>query len=211
MRATHIIIAGLVCASAISARAQDATKTEDLPSTHKVVYFGDGSQTTTEDTNSLINIFYEDQFRHAQDPRAPYFLLMSRDSKIAMGVGGKAQGNLAYDFDGSIDGTNFLPYKIAVPRDAANPTSFQASVAETAVFFTVFGRSKLGNYIVNVEGKFSERQTLSCSRKPTSLWVISPLVKINLRFLTPRQCRQLWKRKAPPELSTIVRCFCAIC
>lgn len=155
MRALTLTAMCVMYTSTLTLLAQTSTEHPNLPSSHKIVYFGNTSNTSTsEDADSLINIFYEDQFRHAQDPRAPYFLFMSRDSKIAMGVGGKVQGNLSYDFDGSIDGSDFLPYNIPVPRDAANPTSFQAGMAESSLIFTIFGRSKFGNYIVNVQGKF---------------------------------------------------------
>lgn len=155
MRAQTLATACIALATGISASAETTQEHSQLPSSHKVVFFGDSeNRTSPESADSLINIFYEDQFRHAQDPRAPYFLFMSRDAKIAMGVGGKVQGNLSYDFDGSIDGSDFLPYKIPVPRDPANPTSFQAGMQQTSLVFTIFGRSKFGNYIVNVQGKF---------------------------------------------------------
>ncbi len=156
MRAYTLSAGFLAALCSISASAQTTQTSHELPSSHKLVLFGDSRQSASSaTTDSLINIFYEDQFRHAQDPRAPYFLLMSRDAKIAMGVGGKVQGNLSYDFDGTIDGSDFLPFNIPVPRDPANPTSFQAGLQQTSLVFTIFGRSKFGNYIVNVQGKFS--------------------------------------------------------
>lgn len=156
MKALNLVATGLLCLTAMTAFAEPAKRNTDLPSKHKLIFIGNSEEeATAEEYDSLINIFYEDQFRHAQDPQAPYFLLMSRDSKIAMGVGGKVQGNLSYDFDGTIDGSDFLPYKIPVPRDPANSTRFQAGLTQSSLLFTVFGRSKFGHYIVNIEGEFN--------------------------------------------------------
>lgn len=156
MKPLKLIAATAICLSAITAFAGTAEKSTGLPAKHKLIFIGNSAEEkTTEAYDSLINIFYEDQFRHAQDPQAPYFLLMSRDSKIAMGVGGKVQGNLSYDFDGSISGSDFTPYTIPVPRDPANVTRFQAGMNQSSLLFTIFGDSRFGHYIVNVQGEFS--------------------------------------------------------
>lgn len=63
---------------------------ELLKKDHHIVNI-DGANDNSSDTISeqeLIEIFYYDQFRHFQDPRAPYFLLMSKTKKSAMGIGG---------------------------------------------------------------------------------------------------------------------------
>ena len=59
-----------------------------LVNDHKIVFFGGGQDPETDSIRNLIENFYYDQFRSFQDPEAPYFLFMSRDSQLAMGIGG---------------------------------------------------------------------------------------------------------------------------
>lgn len=158
MKTRYLFIATSILTAATAINGQTTPSHEEVQSdrllhTHHVIGGADSPQ---ERTDSLIQIFYQDQFRHSQDARAPYFLFMTREGNIAMGVGGTLQGNMYYDFDGSISGSDFDPYSISVPRDAANPTRFQADISQTAIFATVFGRTdRFGNFLINIEGKFS--------------------------------------------------------
>lgn len=129
---------------------------EALNREHKIVFFGEGNAQNDSATQlSLINRFYMDQFRHSQDPRAPYFLLMSRNGKMAMGVGGTIKVIGDYDWDGSMDGTDFSPFDIPIPVNAADRTRFQASIGQTNLFFTVFGNDdRFGDYKLYLEAKF---------------------------------------------------------
>lgn len=119
----------------------------------------------TPDSSAMrerIAQFYNDQFRHAQDPRAPYFMLMSRNGNMAMGIGGMVKVIGAYDWDGSIDGLGFAPYSIPIPRNPEGNTAFQASPAKSALFFTVFGNDKrFGDYKIYIETKFSKGNNYS--------------------------------------------------
>lgn len=160
MKKHSAIVAAMLLITAFSASSQteapDQQQLTALQRSHKIIPFGPGkSDPAQERTDSLIQIFYEDQFRHIQDTRAPYFLMMSRDNSIAMGIGGTLQGNLSYDFDGTIEGSDFSPYSIPVPHDPMNPTRFQTGMSQTALVATIFGRSKkFGKYLLIVEGKF---------------------------------------------------------
>ncbi len=160
MKTRGLLIATSAVASAFAINAQTAsleeTQNAEAMRSHHIISMNHGAeQASQERTDSIIRIFYQDQFRHAQDARAPYFLLMSRGSNMAMGIGGKLQGNMYYDFDGTISGSDFATSSIPVPFDAANPTRFQSNISQTSLFATVFGRSeRLGNFIADVEGKF---------------------------------------------------------
>ncbi|MDE7136102.1 MAG: hypothetical protein K2N91_05675 [Muribaculaceae bacterium] len=148
-------VASVFAINAQTTSLEEAQKAEQMRSHHIISMDHGSAQSTQEHTDSIIRIFYEDQFRHAQDARAPYFLMMSRGNNMAMGIGGKLQGNMYYDFDGTIKGSDFATSSIPVPFDAANPTRFQSDISQTSIFATVFGRSeRFGNYIVDVEGKF---------------------------------------------------------
>lgn len=55
-----------------------------------------GSKFTPEEVDSInrvITEYYVDQFRGFQDPEAPYFMFMSKDSQLGMGLGGKTADN----------------------------------------------------------------------------------------------------------------------
>ncbi len=66
------------------------------------------SGTHTDSIMKRLNTFYIDQFRHFQDPRAPYFMFMSKDGKLAMGVGGLIRMRGYFDWDGLCPQAAFL-------------------------------------------------------------------------------------------------------
>lgn len=153
-RTLLISILALMCATASFAQHSTAVQQRKLENNHRIAFFGEG-ETDTIAASNLINQFYMDQFRHVHDPRAPYFMLMSRTSKMAMGIGGTIQALAFYDWHGPISGADFSPYNIAIPTDPARPNLFQTSIGHSALFFTVFGNSaKFGTYKFYLEAKF---------------------------------------------------------
>lgn len=119
-----------------------------------VGFFGDGKVDSTA-VEKLINQFYVDQFRHAQDPRAPYFMLLSRNATMAMGIGGTIQTMAFYDWGSPINGSGFATYSIPIHPDAAGRNLFQTSIGQSALFFSMFGRSAVfGDYKFYIEAKF---------------------------------------------------------
>ncbi|MDE6609898.1 MAG: hypothetical protein K2K33_04990, partial [Muribaculaceae bacterium] len=58
-----------------------------LKESHKIVTVGDGPSAPADSVRRMVEFFYYDQFRHFQDPLAPYFMFMSKDAKLAMGLG----------------------------------------------------------------------------------------------------------------------------
>ena len=87
---TIVLLSMILPLSAISEnrRSLEDIRMDSTISNHKLIYFGKGDEPSRDSTNNLIQKFYEDQFRHFQDPLAPYFLFLSKDSKLAMGIGG---------------------------------------------------------------------------------------------------------------------------
>ncbi len=129
---------------------------EDLKQSQRVIYFG--SDTLSEQSDSirrLIDKFYVDQYRHFQDPESPYFLMMSRDATLAMGIGGAVRMRGWYDFDGSVPYNGFIPYTIVVPDNPAVQRKLDATPAGTALFFRIIGVNKaLGNFSAYIQGSF---------------------------------------------------------
>lgn len=117
---------------------------------------GDSADNGQSSLSKLQAIFYNDQFRHAQDPRAPYFMFMSRNGKVGMGVGGDLKVIGSYDFDGSQSGSGFAPYDIPIPKDISSNNLFQISPNRTGIFFTILGtHDKFGDFQAYVHGKFN--------------------------------------------------------
>ncbi|MDE6449287.1 MAG: hypothetical protein K2L41_04310 [Muribaculaceae bacterium] len=106
---------------------------------HKIVFVGDGEQAHEDSVMRMINMYYIDQFRHFKDPQAPYFLLMSKDANLSMGVGGAVRMRGWADFDGSIPANGFCPYLIPVPANPELRRRIGGTPAGTSLFFQVIG------------------------------------------------------------------------
>lgn len=163
----HTIILLLVICTGIHTFAHDSqsnsytindsvSQIESLDRNHKIIFTeGDSLRPNYDSIRSMINLFYVDQFRHFQDPRAPYFLFMSKDANLAMGIGGVVRMRAWADWNGSIPVNGFVPYLIPVPKDPAQLRKLAATPAGTALFFKVIGRnSSIGNYLAYIECNF---------------------------------------------------------
>lgn len=72
---------------------------------------------------------YQDQFRHFQDPEAPYFMFMSKDSRLAMGMGGTVRMRSYFDWGGAIAQPPFAPALFLRGIQLRTSRRFQRSVA----------------------------------------------------------------------------------
>lgn len=123
---------------------------------HKVVFTGDGQQAQADSVRRMIEMFYVDQFRHFQDPLAPYFLLMSRDANLAMGVGGAVRMRGWVDFDGAVPVNGFCPYMIQVPSDPTLRRRIGGTPGGTSFFMRVIGFNDLvKNFNAYIQCDFS--------------------------------------------------------
>lgn len=115
-----------------------------------------GDQTPVDSLEHLLNMFYYDQFRHFQDPRAPYFMFMSKNGDLALGVGGQVKIRGYFDWDGSIPNDGFIPYQIQIPKDPTRKNALAASASGTGLFFTLLGNNGiLGNFMAYFQADFS--------------------------------------------------------
>lgn len=130
-----------------------------LDNTHPILFSGGNITSSNDSIRRLITIFYEDQYRHAQDPLTPYFMLISKDAKMAMGIGGVIRMRGWYDFNGSIDANGFSPYLIPVPRNPAQTRALGCTPAGTAIYFSILGRhTPVGNFMGYIEANFNGYQ-----------------------------------------------------
>lgn len=134
----------------------------DSTLTSNKVVFIDGkpadnrTQAYVDSVRRVISAFYYDQFRHFSDPGAPYFLFMSKDAGLAMGIGGAVRMRGYFDWGGAIPASGFAPYLIPMNPSPANMRHFDTTPAGTCLFFRVIGRNKLlGDYQLYIEANFN--------------------------------------------------------
>ncbi len=126
---------------------------------HKIIYFGKNDAPSNDTVSNLIRKFYEDQFRHFQDPLAPYFLFLSKDSNLAMGMGGCVRMRGYFDWGGSIPSPGFAPYLIPMQNNPLRNKYFGTTPAGTALYFRLIGTNKLfGEYQLYIEANFNGYQ-----------------------------------------------------
>ena len=151
----------LFCATAMMTSAQERPQSrveqyiDSLKSTHRIEYLGEGKKPSASDERALLDIFYYDQFRNAQDPRAPYFLFMSRDANFVMGLGGVVRMRGWYDWNGAMPNNGFIPYNIAIPKDPLHDRWMGSTPAGTAMYYRVLGHNPtVGDYQLYIEANF---------------------------------------------------------
>lgn len=128
----------------------------------KIVYLDGRPQdqpTLQSDRDSIFRVirtFYYDQFRHFQDPDAPYFLFMSKEAGLSMGIGGSVRMRAFYDWNGAVPTPSFAPYTIPIPANPLSMKRFAATPAGTGLFFRVIGYNrKIGTYQLYIETDFT--------------------------------------------------------
>lgn len=124
----------------------------------RVFFDGDASRPTPaqDSVYRLINKFYLDQFRHSQDPKIPYFIFMSKDANVAMGIGGVVRMRGWFDWNGYLPSNGFSIYTIQIPKNPADMKRLGYTPAGTALFYTILGRNRiLGEYMGYIQGNFT--------------------------------------------------------
>ncbi len=152
------IILALAIAVSLTAVAVSPVEkqADELKKSHHVVNISPDEPIDSMSEKELIDLFYYDQFRHFQDPLAPYFMLMSKTHNYAMGIGGVVRMRGWYDWNGSMQNSAFIPYDIRIPGDPTKDHWFGSTPAGTALFFSVFGRhTKFGSYQLYIEAGFN--------------------------------------------------------
>lgn len=163
---SRFILLSLSLALTVVAYAQqphpcpEEEQVDSLKAHHQITYFGSGTKVDSLKERELIDRFYYDQFHHFQDPRAPYFLFMSRDARLAMGIGGVVRMRGWEDWKGVMNTSGFIPYDIAVPANTKRRRKLGATPAGTTLYFQVLGTNKtLGNYQLHIEANFNGYQS----------------------------------------------------
>lgn len=145
------------CAASAYAEAPADAALDKLKESHHIVSIDGGDNVVdTLEARKMIERFYEDQFLHFQDPRAPYFMMMSRSRQLAFGLGGVVRMRGWYDWDGAMPNSAFIPYNISIPEDPTQNHSFGTTPAGCSLFFLVLGNDpRVKNYKLYIEANFN--------------------------------------------------------
>lgn len=144
-------------AMTLATNTAEEIKAAKLMSSHKILFAGDDEMPKASEDSILymVSSFYADQYRHFQDPLAPYFLLMSKDAKLAMGIGGAVRMRGWFDWNGSVPTNGFVPYMIPVPKDPGQRRGIGATPDGCAIFMRLIGRNaSLGDIMGYIQGNF---------------------------------------------------------
>lgn len=156
---SFLILLSVICITTANSQHLVDVQRDSLMNSHRIITINTSSnstqQTNQDSIKVLIEKFYYDQFRHSQNPNAPYFIFMSRDAGLAMGIGGAVRMRGYYDWGGAIPVPGFAPYLIPMNPDPTNMKSFKTTPAGTCLFFRVIGQNKIvGDYQLYIECNF---------------------------------------------------------
>ncbi len=162
LRQTLAISLGIAALNVSAATPSSRQEVLDsLISDHHIIMMGGGEteKPGNDSIRSLIENFYIDQFRNYQDPAAPYFMFMSHDANMAMGVGGVVRMRMYFDPGNSMPGAAFTPYNVPVGDTPLNRNHVGTTPSGTSLFFRVLGRnSRIGSYQLYIQAKFNGYQ-----------------------------------------------------
>ena len=103
----------------------------------------------------LIRKMYEANGQHFQDPRAPRFLFMDKEGKVALGIGGYVKGTMSVDMDGISDNLDFVTADIPAPPQTDMRNQFQMDASTSRIFLKMVGsNTQIGDFTVYLESDF---------------------------------------------------------
>lgn len=109
-----------------------------------------------EEMYTMLGRFYADQYRNFQDPKAPYFMFMSKNADLAMGIGGVVRLRGWYGWNGALQTNGFAPYSIPIPKNPAARRELAGTPAGTAIFLNVMAHKPwLGYLNAYIEANFN--------------------------------------------------------
>lgn len=156
---TLLLFAAVSCLAAYAQRdsfPEDVARQKLINSTH-VITVGEAPEgiSPVDSAFRMIGRFYADQFRNFQDPSAPYFMFMSKNADLAMGIGGTVRLRGWYGWNGALSTNGFAPYSIPVPKNPAKMRELDATPAGTAIYLNIMAHKPwLGYLNAYIEGNF---------------------------------------------------------
>lgn len=172
MKKTLTAVAALAIASTMVAAAETAAEVNDtlfIPE-RSIIMTGDPK---APGASRLVGIIYDTEDLHFSDPRAPRFLFLDREGRMALGIGGYVKGTLQYDMNGAIDdGSNFTTFKIPVPLNPAQRNQFYANANHSTIFLKMVGKeTRLGHFQAYIQTNFSGGGNSAYELKLKQAWI----------------------------------------
>lgn len=153
---TVLAVAGAFSAFAAPAEVYPQVLADSIVNNSKTIVIDNDGSTSADSMRRMMDTFYADQFRHVQDPAAPYFMFLSRNANLAMGIGGEVMLRGWFDWHTVMPNASFAPFNINMHPTAANIRALGATASGTKLFLRAMGmHKKLGRYSLYVEGEFS--------------------------------------------------------
>lgn len=107
--------------------------------------------------DEIIRIMNESQLPYIHDPKAPRFLLMDKQGKFALGIGGYVRATGEYDFGGIVDDIDFVPANI--PSSSKIKNQFQMDASTATIFLKLVGHTRLLGDFTVYTAEISEEET----------------------------------------------------
>ncbi len=149
------MLLSIICGTQAYGQNSRQEFTDSLIKDQNIIMFGSQRNASADSIRALVESFYYDQFRHFQDPAAPYFMFMSRDANLAMGIGGMVRIRGYYDWGGSVNNPAFTPYYIPTSNDPLHERLLGTTPSGTCLFFRIIGRNKrLASYQLYIQANF---------------------------------------------------------
>lgn len=138
----------LLAVAALSAAASFAKVPERV-----IVLSGDSAQARQE----VMDLLYDTREFQFHDASAPRFLLLDRQGRIALGIGGQIYGTASYDFGGTCpDGADFIPFDIATGNGSLSRDALNFTANHSSLFLQLAGHNdKIGPYMAYVQAAFT--------------------------------------------------------
>ncbi len=149
VKTTTLLLAALLFSSYGSAQEQITIVKEERP--EAIVFV-----TMDKADNNIKRLFEETQSQWFQDPKAPRFLLMDREGKFALGIGGHVKGTTEVDFGGITKNIDFYPSQIST-RETSNygSSQYQMDISSSTLFLKMVGTTELtGDFVLYTAADF---------------------------------------------------------
>ncbi|MCM1450056.1 MAG: porin [Clostridiales bacterium] len=104
---------------------------------------------------TVLNALLDTRDLHFQDPGVPRYLLIDKEGKSVLGIGGYVEGVATADFRGSIPSYGFVTYDIPVPSTPGSNRRLGADVSHTTIFLKLVRHTSLGILNAYVQTNFT--------------------------------------------------------
>ena len=168
MKTFRLSVAALFLASAVSAQNyagsgqnEAYSPTVYLISVHEVdtIYNGCSAREAAALNRMAVNNAiqdYNDTHRPGfQQVEKPQFLFASKNNKFSLALGGSISLRAGYDFLGSVDNIDFVPYDIPVPGNYNTKQKLMMDASTSRLFVKAIANTRaLGRVVVFVDTDF---------------------------------------------------------